>query len=175
MSIFDKKANRIISSLLTEGVDSGEMNIKVSTPTGNVDIRVKCVETQSGTSYIADEDVDNIKKGDDVTEYIVSSEDEEFDFVKADLNKDGKISSYEKKRGEAVARAKEESEETNDLKALGLGDDSLAAVSVAGKLATKASGGFLGFGDPQKEMNKAYGSLMKKIAKKVTQISNNIK
>jgi hypothetical protein len=176
MSIFDKKANRIISSLLSEGVDSGEMNIKVSTPTGNVDIRVKCVETQSGTSYIADESVDSIHKGDDVTEMVVSDEDEEFNFKKADLNKDGKLSSYEKARGEAVAGAKEEDEEVEDpeLKKLGLGKDAIAAVTVAGKLATKAGG--LGMASiTQNRMNAAYGDLMRKIAKKVTQISNKIK
>jgi len=175
MSIFDKKANQIISSLLLEGVDAGEMVLKVSRPTGKIDVKVKCIETQTGTSYIADETVDDINKGDDVTEMIVTDgEDEEFDFKKADLDKDGKLSSYEKARGEAVAGAKEEDAEDPEMKKIGLGKDAIAAVTVAGKLATKA-GGFGAAALTQNRMNAAYGDLMRKIAKKVTEIAGNIK
>lgn len=176
MSIFDDKANKILSSLLNEGHENGVEVVKVNLPGGEkVDLRVKCISTDNGHVYTADESVENISKGDDVTEMIQSGEDEEFDAHKADLDKDGKISSYEKKRGEAIAKAKEESEEVEDpqLKKMGLGKDAIAAVTVAGKLATKA-GGFGSAMLTQNRMNAAYGTLMRKIAKKVTDISNKI-
>jgi hypothetical protein len=56
---------------------------------------------------------------------------------------------------------------------MGLGKDAIAAVTVAGKLATKA-GGLGAAALTQNRMNAAYGTLMRKIAKKVTDISNKI-
>lgn len=249
MSNFNEKANQIMSSFIIEGVEEEKKVVKVNTPTGLCDVSVRCINTASGCSYIADESVDCVNKGDDVTE-MIASEDEEFNTTKADLNKDGEVSEYEMKRGKAVASAREENNEdsvtgkhdyikqnkekvdqfVNDYisnaidsgrasgddvdedwleqnaldyllslplekmkseiesccteeneedpelaKVLGGKDPSkqLAAVSVAGKLATKAQGGLFS-ANPQKKMNKAYGDLMNKIATKISGIAAKI-
>lgn len=44
----------------------------------------------------------------------VGDEDDEFDKEKSDLNKDGKISEYERARGEAIAKAMEKSKQKDD-------------------------------------------------------------
>jgi hypothetical protein len=75
MSNFNEKANKIMASLLQEGVEEESKVVKVKTPTGLCDVKVKCINTSSGCSYIADESIDCVNKGDDVTEMV--SEDEE--------------------------------------------------------------------------------------------------
>ncbi len=64
-------------------------------------------------------------------------------------------------------------EDDEGLKALGLDDDQLNAVAVAGKLATKAGG--LGTAKlTQNKMNAAYGKLMSKVADKVKAVADKI-
>lgn len=152
MSSFNEKANKIMASLLIEGTEEESKVVKVKTPTGMCDVRAKCITTPSGCTYIADESVDCVNKGDDVTDMIASEDEENCDY-------------------------NEENEEDPELaKILGGKDPSkqLAAVSVAGKLATKASGGLNPFNNPQKKMNKAYDDLMGKIATRISNIASKI-
>ena len=65
-------------------------------------------------------------------------------------------------------------EDNESLKKLGLTDEQLNAVAVAGKMATKA-GGLGAAGLTQNKMNAAYGKLMRKIAKKVDDVAKAIK
>jgi hypothetical protein len=65
-------------------------------------------------------------------------------------------------------------EDDEGLKTLGLTDDDISAVNVAQKLATKAGGAGAAF-LTQNRMNAAYGDLMRKVAKKVTNVAKAIK
>ena len=64
--------------------------------------------------------------------------------------------------------------EGDPMKSLGLKDEDLDAITVAGKLATKA-GGFGSAGITQNRMNAAYGELMRKVAGKVSKAAKAIK
>lgn len=65
-------------------------------------------------------------------------------------------------------------EDDEGLKQLGLTDDDINAVNVAQKLATKAGGAGAAF-ITQNRMNAAYGDLMRKVAKKVSNVAKAIK
>jgi hypothetical protein len=59
-----------------------------------------------------------------------------------------------------------------DEEKMGLNPQTLAAINVAKKMATKAQGGL--FSNPQKKMNKAYGDLMNRIAGRIGKLSKNV-
>jgi len=61
---------------------------------------------------------------------------------------------------------------STDEEKMGLTPQALAAINVAKKMATQAQGGL--FSNPQKKMNKAYGSLMDKIAGRIINLSKNV-
>lgn len=100
--------------------------------------------TDCGGSIIAAETVEDVQSGTDITDRVCDS------------------------------TAEEDAEEDSDLKGLGIDDDAIAAVKVAGKLASK-SGGFGTAAFTQNRMNAAYGDLMRKIAGRVSKIASNIK
>ena len=154
MNHFDDVANKILQTFITESTAQGEV-VNINVPgTGLLSIHARVIKSDgNGESiYIADEDGEagNIKRGQDITD-LIASEDEELQ----------------------AEEHKEENAEDPDLVGLGLDNKSLAAVNVAGKMATKAQGGLLAQ-DPQKKMNKAYGDLMNKISGKISTVASKI-
>ena len=150
MSKFDDLTNKILADIFESSQQGEKCCVKINIPgTGVTEIKV----VKHGSTCIADEDVDSITKGTDITDRVIDSGDDcEEEYV-----------------------APEEDAEDPNLKKMGLDNQSIAAVGVASKLATQASGGINPFANPQKKMNKAYGDLMSKLANKVSTISNNIK
>ena len=162
MKHFDDVANDIVRSFLVEGVTESDI-VKIRVPgAGIYSIKARHLKTEDGVSiYMADEDGEagNIRSGQDITELVVP-DDEDTKPKKEFVPEDEESETHE------------ENAEDPDLKGLGLDGKSLAAVNVAGKMATKAQGGL--FNDPQKKMNKAYGDLMNKISTKISTVASKI-
>ena len=57
---------------------------------------------------------------------------------------------------------------------MGLTPQALGAINVAKKLATQAKGGVFFNRNPQQKMDKAYGDMLGKISKRISDISNKI-
>lgn len=146
MSKFDDKANDILKRFIVENVENSKEVVRINVPGQQpVEVQATCIRGSDGSCmYISDEECDCVQVGEDITDRIIADEEEDAE----DLNK--------------------------SLAGIDLKPEDLAAVDVAGKLATKAGA----FGSSilnQAKMNSAYGRLMSNIATKVDNIAKKIK
>jgi len=63
---------------------------------------------------------------------------------------------------------------TSDEAAMRLDQKTIGAINMAKKLSTSAKGGMFFNRDPQKKMDQAYGAMLGKISKRISDISNKI-